>query len=93
MAYDDCISHQRNLTAAITTLNHLHMLVRGTASLAQLAQTRQYGEAALLLQGLLEVLNHFQPYQNIPQIRELSDQVRCCQSVFTTGPDNMTLCV
>ena len=52
------------------------MLVRGTASLAQLAQTRQYGEAALLLQGLLEVLNHFQPYQNIPQIWELSDQVR-----------------
>ena len=36
---------------------------------------RQYGEAALLLQGLLEVLNHFKEYQNIPQIKELSDQV------------------
>ena len=82
---------KRNLTTAITTLNHLHMLVRGTATLAQLAHNRQaaynifnmvnlvfrqYGEAALLLQGLLEVLNHFKDYQNIPQIKELSDQVR-----------------
>ena len=42
---------------------------------------RQYGEAALLLQGLLEVLNHFKEYQNIPQIKELSDQVS--QSLFS----------
>ena len=41
---------KRNLTTAITTLNHLHMLVRGTATLTQLAHNRQYGEAALLLQ-------------------------------------------
>ena len=66
---------KRNLTQAITTLNHLHMLVRGTATLAQLAHNRQYGEAALLLQGLLEVLTHFREYQAIPQIKELSDQV------------------
>ena len=66
---------KRNLSMAITTLNHLSMLVRGTATLTQLSQTRQYGEAALLLQGLLEVLNHFKSYQNIPQIKELSDQV------------------
>ena len=32
---------KRNLTTAITTLNHLHMLVRGTATLAQLANNRQ----------------------------------------------------
>ena len=66
------------------------MLVRGTASLAQLAQTRQYGEAALLLQGLLEVLNHFQPYQNIPQIRELSDQVRSGVVRLFLPPDQTT---
>ena len=66
---------KRNLSSAITTLNHLAMLVRGTATLTQLSHTRQYGEAALLLQGLLEVLNHFRSYQNIPQIKELSDQV------------------
>jgi len=66
---------KKNLTSAITTLNHLHMLVRGTATLTQLTHSRQYGEAALLLQGLLEVLSHFKNYQNIPQIKELSDQV------------------
>jgi len=66
---------KRNLTTAITTLNHLHMLVGGTATLATLTSKRQYGEAALLLQGLLEVLNHFSSYQNIPQIKELSEQV------------------
>ena len=41
---------KKNLSSAITTLNHLSMLVRGTATLTQLSQTRQYGEAALLLQ-------------------------------------------
>eukprot|EP00092_Neocalanus_flemingeri_P030125 GFUD01032703.1.p1 GENE.GFUD01032703.1~~GFUD01032703.1.p1 ORF type:complete len:880 (+),score=301.05 GFUD01032703.1:157-2796(+) len=66
---------KKNLTSAITTLNHLHMLVRGTATLTQLTHSRQYGEAALLLQGLLEVLSHFKNYQNIAQIKELSDQV------------------
>jgi len=66
---------KKNLTQAITTLNHLHMLVGGVATLTTLANNRQYGEAALLLQGLLEVLNHFSSYQNIPQIKELSDQV------------------
>lgn len=66
---------KRNLTTAITTLNHLHMLVGGTATLANLTAKRQYGEAALLLQGLLEVLNHFSSYQNIPQIKEMSEQV------------------
>ena len=40
---------KRNLKCAITTLNHLSMLVRGTATLTQLSQTRQYGEAARLL--------------------------------------------
>ena len=65
----------KNLTSAITTQNHLHMLVRGMATLTQNTHSRQYGEAALLLQELLEVLSHFKNYQNIPQIKELSDQV------------------
>jgi len=67
---------KRNLTAAITTLNHLHMLVGGVATLASLTKDRQYGEAAMLLQGLMEVMEHFRDYTEIPQIKELSDQVR-----------------
>ena len=34
-----------------------------------------YPYLQLHLQGLLEVLNHFRDYQDIPQIRDLSDQV------------------
>ncbi len=68
---------KKNLTAAITTLNHLHMLVGGVTQLQSLAKQRQYGDAAMLLQGLMEVLEHFKGYTDIPQIKELSDQV--CQ--------------
>ena len=41
---------KRNLTTAITTLNHLHMLVGGVSTLQALTRQRQYGEAAMLLQ-------------------------------------------
>ncbi len=66
---------KRNLTTAITTLNHLHMLVGGVTTLQNLSQKRQYGEAAMLLQGLMEVMEHFKNYTAIPQIKELSDRV------------------
>ncbi len=71
---------KKNLTAAITTLNHLHMLVGGVATLQGLTVERQYGEAAMLLQGLMEVLEHFRNYSEIPQIKELSDKVSGCCS-------------
>ena len=65
---------KRNLTSAITTLNHLHMLVGGVSTLQSQTINRQYGDAAMLLQGLLEVLAHFKDYSDIPQIKELSSQ-------------------
>ena len=70
---------KRNLTSAITTLNHLHMLVGGVSTLRQQTKERQYGDAAMLLQGLLEVLAHFKDYSDIPEIRDLSGQVRVIQ--------------
>ena len=70
---------KRNLTLAITTLNHLHMLVGGVSTLQAQTINRQYGDAANLLQGLLEVLVHFKDYSDIPQIKELSNQVRSIQ--------------
>ena len=51
------------------------MLVGGVATLQGLSQKRQYGDAAMLLQGLMEVMDHFRNYTQIPQIKELSDQV------------------
>lgn len=73
----DCA--KRNLTSAITTLNHLHMLVGGVDSLKTLTEKRLYGEIILPLQAIMEVMQHFQNYSDIPQINSLSDQVHRIQ--------------
>lgn len=69
----DCA--KKNLTSAITTLNHLHMLVDGIEKLKILAEKRQYGEISNPLQAITEVNQHFTQYNEIPQIRELSNSV------------------
>uniref|UniRef100_A0A2K5BUU5 Vps53 N-terminal domain-containing protein n=1 Tax=Aotus nancymaae TaxID=37293 RepID=A0A2K5BUU5_AOTNA len=56
---------KRHLTTSITTLNHLHMLA---------------GEVANLLQGVMNVLEHFHKYMGIPQIRQLSERVKPAQT-------------
>ncbi|CAG5135782.1 unnamed protein product, partial [Candidula unifasciata] len=71
---------KRHLTASITTLNHLHMLVGGVDSLAALTRKRQYGEVSNLLQGVLNVLEHFEKYMEIPQIKQLADRVKQIQA-------------
>ncbi|KAK7087757.1 vacuolar protein sorting-associated protein 53 homolog [Littorina saxatilis] len=75
---------KRHLTASITTLNHLHMLVGGVDSLESLARRRQYGEISNLLQGVQNVLEHFDKYMAIPQIRQLADRVKQIQSELGT---------
>lgn len=70
----DCA--KRNLTLAITTLNHLHMLVGGVDTLKSLTQRRLYGEIVLPLQAISEVMTHFENYSDIPQVKSLSDQVK-----------------
>lgn len=71
---------KRHLTSSIITLNHLHMLVGGVDSLTILTRRRQYLEVANLLQGVLNVLEHFNRYMSIPQIKELSDRVKQIQA-------------
>ncbi|XP_054749550.2 vacuolar protein sorting-associated protein 53 homolog isoform X1 [Lytechinus pictus] len=71
---------KRHLTSSITTLNHLHMLVGGVDSLESMTRRRQYGEVANLLQGVVNVMEHFQKYMSISQIRQLADKVRKIQS-------------
>ena len=39
-----------------------------------LTHNRQYGEVANLLQGVLNVLDHFKKYFSVPQIRQLADK-------------------
>ncbi|XP_071448427.1 vacuolar protein sorting-associated protein 53 homolog [Hetaerina americana] len=69
----DCA--KRNLTSAITTLNHLHMLVEGVDSLQILTKKRHYGDIVMPLQAVIEVMEHFRNYTDIPQIRELGEEV------------------
>lgn len=69
----DCAKN--NLTSAITTLNHLHMLVDGVEKLKVLAEKRMYGDISNPLQAITEVNQHFSQYNDIPQIKELSNSV------------------
>ncbi|XP_044104136.1 vacuolar protein sorting-associated protein 53 homolog [Neovison vison] len=71
---------KRHLTTSITTLNHLHMLAGGVDSLEAMTRRRQYGEVANLLQGVMNVLEHFHKYMGIPQIRQLSERVKAAQA-------------
>ncbi|GCC24612.1 hypothetical protein chiPu_0003014 [Chiloscyllium punctatum] len=71
---------KRHLTTSITTLNHLHMLAGGVDSLEAMTRRRQYGEVANLMQGVVNVLEHFHKYMGIPQIRQLSERVRAAQT-------------
>ncbi|XP_070826541.1 vacuolar protein sorting-associated protein 53 homolog isoform X2 [Chaetodon trifascialis] len=75
---------KRHLTTSITTLNHLHMLAGGVDSLEAMTRRRQYGEVANLLQGVVNVLEHFHKYMGIPQIRQLSERVKAAQSELGT---------
>lgn len=74
---------KRNLTTSITTLNHLHMLTGGVETLNTLTQKRQYGEAASLLQGVLNVMDNFKNYRSIPIVKELGRKVDEIKSTMT----------
>lgn len=69
----DCA--KKNLTSAITTLNHLHMLVGGVEKLKHLTEKRLYGEISNPLQAITEVNQHFTQYNEIAQVKELSMSV------------------
>ncbi|CAK1549088.1 unnamed protein product [Leptosia nina] len=73
-----------NLTAAITALNHLHMLVGGAAALRTLAQNRQYKELVLPLQAIMEVLQHLECYRDIPELNKLRDELHTIRADLAT---------
>ncbi|XP_045538426.1 vacuolar protein sorting-associated protein 53 homolog [Papilio machaon] len=73
-----------NLTAAITALNHLHMLAGGAATLRGLAQRRQYKELVLPLQAIMEVLQHFESYKDIRELNALRDEVHTIRAQLAT---------
>eukprot|EP00096_Caligus_rogercresseyi_P012763 TRINITY_DN5455_c0_g1_i2.p1 TRINITY_DN5455_c0_g1~~TRINITY_DN5455_c0_g1_i2.p1 ORF type:complete len:688 (-),score=266.96 TRINITY_DN5455_c0_g1_i2:196-2259(-) len=52
------------------------MMVGGVSQLEELKESRRYGEAALLIQGLTQVALHFHPYLSVPQIKDLTTRVK-----------------
>ncbi|KAG8122601.1 hypothetical protein E2320_018096, partial [Naja naja] len=50
------------------------------SALLAMTRRRQYGELANLLQGVVNVLEHFNKYMGIPQIRQLSERVKAAQN-------------
>jgi hypothetical protein len=65
--------------------------VGGVSTLRRQTQERQYGDAAMLLQGLLQVLQHFEHYANIPQIKDMSTQLKQIQVTVLTSSGNFEL--
>lgn len=62
----DCA--KSNLTAAITALNHLHMLVGGVSALRTMTASRQYKEIVLPMQAIMEVrMGYYLPSTTVPR--------------------------
>ncbi|KAJ2939357.1 hypothetical protein O0L34_g13451 [Tuta absoluta] len=78
----DCA--KSNLTNAITTLNHFHMLTGGVDSLRAMTDSRQYKEIVLPLQAIMEVLQHFECYKDIRELSALRDQVHAIRNQLGT---------
>ena len=68
---------KKNLTAAITTLNHLHIVLGGVDNLERQTATRDYGQAANLLQGVTNVIEHLELYsESVEEIKTLSERMK-----------------
>ncbi|UJR25480.1 hypothetical protein I4U23_006826 [Adineta vaga] len=67
---------KKNLTTSITTLNNLQTLIEGIDKTQNAVKKKSYGDIANLIHPVISVLEHFQPYMSIPQIQELSANVK-----------------
>ncbi|KAF9437399.1 Vacuolar protein sorting-associated protein 53 [Entomortierella beljakovae] len=71
---------KRHLTASITTLKRLQMLVTAVDQLKAMAQRKQYRETAQLLEAVLQLIQYFRTFQNVRQIAELTESVARLQA-------------
>lgn len=66
---------KRHLTTTIATIQHLNMLVTGVDRLQEYADRRQYEDAAQLLDAVTQLFTHFEDYEDVPKIDELTETV------------------
>ncbi|CAI7772944.1 unnamed protein product, partial [Closterium sp. NIES-54] len=76
----DCA--KKHITATITALNRLAMLVFAVDRLQALAANRQYRDAADQLQAVTQLLAHFEAYRDIPKIAELQGRVAALKATL-----------
>ncbi|UMM24503.1 hypothetical protein L5515_004708 [Caenorhabditis briggsae] len=74
---------KRNLTASITTLHHLHILLTGVESLGAWVEKKDYSSIARQLPAILNVLQLFDAYKESEQIANLSEQLDKFKSSLT----------
>lgn len=65
---------KKHITATITALNRLAMLVLAVDRLQTLTANRQYRDAAGQLEAVTQLCSHFEAYKDVPKIRELQDK-------------------
>ncbi|ORX65032.1 hypothetical protein K493DRAFT_232156 [Basidiobolus meristosporus CBS 931.73] len=66
---------KRNLTTTITALRRLQMLVTAVDQLKLFAHERQYKEAGQILQAVLQLQSHFESYQNVKQVHDITTSI------------------
>ncbi|CAB3401364.1 unnamed protein product [Caenorhabditis bovis] len=74
---------KRNLTASITTLHHLHILLNGVESLGAWVDKKDYSSIARQLPAILNVLQLFDAYKEFEQIASLSSKLDHLKSSLT----------
>lgn len=66
---------KKNLTATMTIVKRLQMLMTAFGQLQKLAAGKKYSETASLLSAVIQLMTHFKAYRSIPQIALLSQNV------------------
>jgi hypothetical protein len=75
---------KRHIQETITALKRLHMVVTAVEQLKAMSSTKQYREAANLLEAVKQLLTHFADYSNIPKILELKSNIEKLRSDLKT---------
>ncbi|EFA82338.1 Vps53-like domain-containing protein [Heterostelium album PN500] len=71
---------KKNLTAAITTLKRLHMMVMGVEQLNEMVEKKQYATVARLLEATAEFAQGFKDYRDSPKIASLNRELERIRS-------------
>lgn len=70
---------KRHLTASITALKRMNMLVSAVEQLKSMSQRRQYREAASILQAVQQLISYFKAYKQISKIQHYSNDIAIIQ--------------